>query len=187
MANIKGNWETINAANRNAFMRPLPVFTSTRTSSAIGTMKKLPSGTRNPSTYNIITTKKAMNETKTIIIRTGVKDVDHLLITNLTDSNYNKIKSGIALPLPQEEIVVYTNRLKMLHNKQTPFIISLILNLILYLSGVVGGIGILLANMFAIKEQNKIYFILFTACISSVTILCGYAFFLNMEFFLYLF
>lgn len=77
-----------------------------------------------------------------LIIRTGVNDIDHLIIVNLTDTNYSKTKRGIAVEVPRNDFAVYANLQNSLSSKPSPSLVNILLSIVLYITGAVGCVAL---------------------------------------------
>lgn len=98
--------------------------------------------------------KLEKNEKRTVKLRTGKNDIDHLMIANLSKNIANEI-TGITLTVPRNEVAIYTKQMNKIDTKPRIFLFSLVLNICLYFTAIIFCIWFFL-NEFARMENKKI-------------------------------
>lgn len=100
------------------------------------------------------------NTKTTMKIRTGTKDIDHLIVAKLKKSKYYESTNGVVLSVPRNEIVIYTNCMNQLTEKPNVFLLPIILNIIMYFTAIIGAIWIFFNRLSKLKNKNIIVIIL---------------------------
>jgi hypothetical protein len=99
--------------------------------------------------------KLSPNQKEKIQIRTGVNDIDHIIVTNLTNKKYQNEIEGIVLSVPRNEIVVYSNVMDTLSLKPDIFILPFVTNVVLNFAGIIGCICLFFKFHFSNKSQEN--------------------------------
>ncbi|MDR0926233.1 MAG: hypothetical protein LBO69_00515 [Ignavibacteria bacterium] len=114
-------------------------------------------------------------------LRVGVNDIDNIIIANVTKSSYSGKVGGIVLPLPQNEIVVYTEPMNELARKPEVSILHQLLNICMYITGIVGFVWLFFLRFKSMEEKSVLSIVFIAIAVAIPATACGFAFWWNLQ------
>ena len=96
--------------------------------------------------------KLNVNEKKVVNFRTGVKDIDHILIAKTNNFSINKGSDILVFSVPSNDIAIYTLSMSKLDLSPNIYIIEVINYCFLYITGLVGLVLLFLILFFKIRS-----------------------------------
>jgi hypothetical protein len=119
-------------------------------------------------------------------IRTGTKDIDHIIIANVTNKTYNKGIDAIVLPVPCNDVAIFTEPMSKLNIKVNVYLFGIINYFLLYFTAIVGSIALFLILFFKIDKEALIKIIVLSLLSLLLVSFWGYSAWLNLNTILHL-
>jgi hypothetical protein len=113
-------------------------------------------------------------------IRTGLKDVDHIIIANVSNGTFNSGNDALAFAVPCNDIYVYTETMGKLNIKPNVHLTGIINYILLYFTGIIGLISLFFILLSKI-EKKLIKVILLILPILAVAFIVGFATWLHIK------
>jgi len=110
-------------------------------------------------------------------LRTGVKDIDYLMIVNFSKDERAK---GAILSLPRNEFALFIGQLRELPTKPSIFLLTIILNIVLYFSALIGCMCIF-CILYNSISFNLVKLIIYGVICLIPSIFFGFVFWWNLD------
>jgi hypothetical protein len=124
------------------------------------------------------------DESISMKLRTGVKDIDHLMVVNFSKEHntdkYSRDVRGIILSVPSNGVFLYSGQLKELVTKPSVFLLSIIFNICLYFSAIICCLCIFFTLFNRSSYNLKRTIILSSSCLVISTFF-GFTFWWNLD------
>ena len=123
----------------------------------------------------------APSEKKSCNIRTGTKDIDYIIVANVSHNKINNETDAITMSVPRNNIAVYTESMNKLSNKPNIYFWGTINYFLLYITAIFGSVALLLFIFFGTKDKTLPEKTLLSLLPLLLILLFGYITFLNMR------
>jgi hypothetical protein len=122
------------------------------------------------------------NGTEMLTLRTGVNDIDYLMIANVTNGKYNPTNS-MTMQVPRNDVVCFTDNLDILTTISSPalMLFNVLLPIILFLAAIVGFVWLFLKYVLSISEQRVKRIIIASVVLAIPVAAFGYLGWLNVQ------
>ena len=127
---------------------------------------------------------KTFSPSKKIIynIRTGVGDIDYIIVANLTDNKLNSGIDALVFSVPCNDVAVFTKTMGKLNAKPNIYFGGILNYLLLYFTAIFGIVALFLILFFKIYYNKKLVEIIFLSLLSFILFgLFIYIFYLNFK------